>query len=78
MVERQLPKLHTGVRFPSPAHFSAFWLVSLNGTKPKATLGSNHWRPGIGEIGITGIAAAEANAVYHATEKRVRKSRPIS
>ncbi|HET9623831.1 MAG TPA: xanthine dehydrogenase family protein molybdopterin-binding subunit [Kofleriaceae bacterium] len=27
---------------------------------------------GIGEIGITGIAAAIANAVYHATEKRVR------
>ena len=27
---------------------------------------------GIGEIGVTGIAAAVANAVYHATEKRVR------
>ena len=27
---------------------------------------------GIGEIGITGIAAAIANAVYHATEKRIR------
>jgi xanthine dehydrogenase YagR molybdenum-binding subunit len=27
---------------------------------------------GIGEIGITGIAAAIANAVYHATGKRVR------
>ena len=27
---------------------------------------------GIGEIGITGIAAAVANAVYHATGKRVR------
>ena len=27
---------------------------------------------GIGEIGITGSAAAVANAVYHATGKRVR------
>jgi xanthine dehydrogenase YagR molybdenum-binding subunit len=28
---------------------------------------------GIGEIGITGVAAALANAVYHATGKRVRE-----
>ena len=28
---------------------------------------------GVGEIGITGIAAAVANAVYHATGKRVRE-----
>jgi xanthine dehydrogenase YagR molybdenum-binding subunit len=27
---------------------------------------------GVGEIGITGVAAAIANAVYHATGKRVR------
>jgi len=27
---------------------------------------------GIGEIGITGVAAAISNAVYHATGKRVR------
>jgi xanthine dehydrogenase YagR molybdenum-binding subunit len=27
---------------------------------------------GIGEIGITGSAAAIANAIYHATGKRVR------
>jgi xanthine dehydrogenase YagR molybdenum-binding subunit len=32
---------------------------------------------GIGEIGITGLAAAIANAVYHATGKRIR-SLPIS
>jgi len=32
---------------------------------------------GIGEIGITGLAAAVANAVYHATGKRVRNL-PIS
>jgi len=27
---------------------------------------------GIGELGITGVAAAVANAVFHATGKRVR------
>jgi xanthine dehydrogenase YagR molybdenum-binding subunit len=27
---------------------------------------------GVGEIGIVGVAAAIANAVYHATAKRVR------
>lgn len=27
---------------------------------------------GLGEIGITGVAAAIANAVYHATGKRIR------
>ena len=31
---------------------------------------------GVGEIGITGVAAAVANAVYHATGKRIR-SLPI-
>jgi xanthine dehydrogenase YagR molybdenum-binding subunit len=28
---------------------------------------------GVGEIGITGVAAAIANAVYHATGRRIRK-----
>ena len=28
---------------------------------------------GIGELGVTGMAAAVANAVYHATGVRVRK-----
>jgi xanthine dehydrogenase YagR molybdenum-binding subunit len=32
---------------------------------------------GIGEIGITGVAAALANAVFHATGRRVR-SLPIT
>jgi xanthine dehydrogenase YagR molybdenum-binding subunit len=27
---------------------------------------------GMGEIGITGVAAAIANAIYHATGKRIR------
>lgn len=32
---------------------------------------------GIGEIGITGAAAAIANAIYHATGKRIRAA-PIT
>lgn len=28
---------------------------------------------GVGEIGITGVAAAIANAIYHATGKRIRE-----
>ena len=28
---------------------------------------------GVGEIGIVGVAAAIANAIYHATGKRVRE-----
>ena len=32
---------------------------------------------GIGEIGITGAAAAVANAIYHATGKRIRNA-PIT
>jgi xanthine dehydrogenase YagR molybdenum-binding subunit len=32
---------------------------------------------GIGEIGITGVAAAVGNAIFHATGKRVR-SYPIT
>jgi xanthine dehydrogenase YagR molybdenum-binding subunit len=35
---------------------------------PHAPMGAR----GIGEIGITGVAAAVANAVYNATSKRIR------
>ncbi len=41
---------------------------SLDIPDPQTPLGAH----GIGEIGITGAAAAVANAVYHATGKRVR------
>jgi xanthine dehydrogenase YagR molybdenum-binding subunit len=30
-------------------------------------------RRGIGEVGYVGVAAAVANAVYHATGKRIRQ-----
>jgi len=36
---------------------------------PHTPLGAH----GIGEIGITGVAAAIANAVYHATGKRITR-----
>jgi xanthine dehydrogenase YagR molybdenum-binding subunit len=36
---------------------------------PQTPLGAH----GIGELGITGVAACIANAVYHATGKRIRE-----
>jgi len=42
-------------------------IVYTDVADPKTPLGAH----GIGEIGITGVAAAIANAVYHATGKRV-------
>lgn len=54
---------------PVNADFGAFDVELLNHPDPVInTLGCR----GIGEIGITGVAAAIANAVYHATGKRVR------
>lgn len=44
-------------------------LVFLNIADEHAPYGAR----GIGEIGITGVAAAIANAVYHATGKRIRE-----
>ena len=35
-------------------------------------VGGDALRHGVGEIGITGVGAAVANAVYNATGKRVR------
>jgi xanthine dehydrogenase YagR molybdenum-binding subunit len=54
---------------PVNADFGAFDVALLDYPDPVInTLGCR----GIGEIGITGVAAAIANAVYHATGKRVR------
>ncbi len=36
MAERQLPKLHTGVRFPSPAHSSPDWPEGRRGCLKQA------------------------------------------
>jgi xanthine dehydrogenase YagR molybdenum-binding subunit len=54
---------------PVNADFGSFEVELLNHPDPIInTLGCR----GVGEIGITGVAAAIANAVYHATGKRVR------
>ena len=42
-------------------------IVYTDAPDPHTPLGAH----GIGEIGITGVAAAIANAVYHATGRRV-------
>jgi xanthine dehydrogenase YagR molybdenum-binding subunit len=56
-------------QIPVNADFGSFEVELLNHPDPVInTLGCR----GIGEIGITGAAAAIANAVYHATGKRVR------
>ncbi|MRV73329.1 molybdopterin-dependent oxidoreductase [Duganella sp. FT92W] len=54
---------------PVNADIGAIDVTVLDGADPHINaLGAR----GIGEIGITGVAAAIANAVYHATGKRVR------
>jgi xanthine dehydrogenase YagR molybdenum-binding subunit len=54
---------------PVNADFGSFDVEFLSYPDPVInTLGCR----GVGEIGITGVAAAIANAVYHATGKRVR------
>lgn len=49
------------------ADLDAVWLEEVDGRS--TPMGSR----GIGEIGIVGAAAAIANAIYHATGKRVRE-----
>jgi xanthine dehydrogenase YagR molybdenum-binding subunit len=54
---------------PVNADIGAIDVTVLDGMDPHINaLGAR----GIGEIGITGVAAAIANAVYHATGKRLR------
>ena len=76
----------TRARSPRPAASStrnlAEYHVPVNADVPadrrhrSSTRATRYVNPlgvkGIGEIGITGVAAAIANAVYHATGKRVR------
>jgi xanthine dehydrogenase YagR molybdenum-binding subunit len=58
---------------PVCADVPAIEVYWLDKPDPQAPLGAH----GIGEIGITGVAAAVAHAVFHATGKRVR-SLPIT
>ena len=53
---------------PTHADIPAIDAFFVNERDPVSPLGAK----GIGEIGITGVAAAVANAVYHATGRRIR------
>ena len=55
---------------PSHADVPAIDVIMVDETDPHV---SEVGAKGLGEIGITGVAAAIANAVYHATGKRVRE-----
>ncbi len=59
-----LAEYHVPVNLDVPA-IEAYWLDIPD---PHTPLGAH----GIGEIGITGAAASLANAIYHATGKRLR------
>jgi xanthine dehydrogenase YagR molybdenum-binding subunit len=65
VVTRDLADYHV----PVHADIPALEVISVDESDPHVNeIGAK----GIGEIGITGITAAIANAVYHATGKRVR------
>ncbi len=64
IMNRSLAEYHVPVNLDIPDIEAYF----LDIPDPHTPLGAH----GIGEIGITGVAAAVANAIYHATGKRVR------
>lgn len=64
LVNADLAEYLVPVHADVPA-LEAYW---VDVPDPHTPMGAH----GIGEIGITGVAAAVANAVYHATGKRVR------
>src|SRR5207244_2986614 len=64
VVNASLAEYLVPVHLDVPA-IEVYWLDKPD---PQAPLGAH----GIGEIGITGVAAAVANAVFHATGRRVR------
>jgi len=65
VVTRDLADYHVPVHADVPA----LEVITIDETDPHVNeIGAK----GIGEIGITGITAAIANAVFHATGKRVR------
>ncbi len=64
LVNADLAEYMVPVHADVPA-LEAYWVGDPD---PHTPMGAH----GIGEIGITGVAAAVANAVYHATGKRIR------
>ncbi|QEL20663.1 xanthine dehydrogenase family protein molybdopterin-binding subunit [Limnoglobus roseus] len=65
IVNADLAEYMVPVHADVPA-IEAYWVGDPD---PHTPMGAH----GIGEIGITGVAAAVANAVYHATGRRVRR-----
>jgi xanthine dehydrogenase YagR molybdenum-binding subunit len=65
IVTRSLAEYHVPVHLDIPQDFE---IILLDHPDPHAPLGAR----GAGEIGITGAPAAVANAIFHATGKRVR------
>jgi xanthine dehydrogenase YagR molybdenum-binding subunit len=53
---------------PTHADTPAIEVYFLDRPDPQTPVGAH----GLGELGITGVAAAVANAVFHATERRIR------
>ena len=64
IINPSLAEYHVPVHLDVP-HIDIIWNDIPD---PHSPLGAH----GIGEIGITGVAAAIANAVYNATGKRIR------
>jgi xanthine dehydrogenase YagR molybdenum-binding subunit len=65
IVTRSLAEYHVPVHLDIPQDFE---IILLDHPDPHAPLGAR----GVGEIGITGAPAAVANAIFHATGKRIR------
>jgi xanthine dehydrogenase YagR molybdenum-binding subunit len=65
IVNPSLAEYHVPVQMDVPA-IDVIWTDSPD---PHSPMGAH----GIGEIGITGVGAAVANAIYNATGKRVRE-----
>ena len=66
VVNRNLAEYHIAVHADAPAEFDIDFIDKPDPHMPD--LGAR----GIGEIGVTGAPAAVANAIFHATGKRVR------
>ncbi len=64
VINASLAEYHVPVQMDVPD----IRILYTNSPDPQAPMGAR----GIGEIGITGVAAAVANAVYNATGKRIR------
>ena len=64
IMNRSLAEYHVPVHLDVP-EIDVIW---TNTPDPHAPMGAR----GIGEIGITGTAAAVANAIFNATGKRIR------